>query len=99
MSSARQMYLKPSSEVNGNPQQIEERAAEDNPWISAEEAKSRVIVRDTLKRYWQIGAEQKFKLDGWAKDRYNLAVHKKGFLNKTPQTISDLLSYCEFNKV
>eukprot|EP01083_Nonionella_stella_P205330 747807_1 len=44
----------------------DEKQAEDNPWISAEEAKSRVIVRDTLKRYWQIGAEQSFKLDGWA---------------------------------
>jgi len=97
--SARQMYLKPSSQLNVNPQQIEEKAAEDNPWISAEEAKSRVIVRDTLKRYWQIGAQQKFNLEGWAKKNYNLAVHRKGLFNKTQQTITDVVSYCEFGKV
>eukprot|EP01084_Bolivina_argentea_P096408 173338_1 len=39
----------------------------------------RVIVRETFKKYWQIGAKQSFKLDGWAKQHYFMSGHKKDF--------------------
>eukprot|EP00484_Ammonia_sp_Unknown_P030416 CAMPEP_0197036816 /NCGR_PEP_ID=MMETSP1384-20130603/14199_1 /TAXON_ID=29189 /ORGANISM="Ammonia sp." /LENGTH=1484 /DNA_ID=CAMNT_0042467033 /DNA_START=103 /DNA_END=4557 /DNA_ORIENTATION=+ len=95
--SAREMYTKPNMLTNH--EEKEEKAAEDNPWISAEEAKSRVIVRDTLKRYWQIGAEQSFKLDEWAKQNYQLGSHKKGIFGKKQQSIGEILKYSDFSKM
>merc|ERR1712176_625015 len=91
----RAMYLKP----NANTQQKEEKSAENNPWISAEEAKSRVIVRDTMKRYWQIGAAQSFKMDAWAKQNYAMAQHKKGLFGNKQQSIADILSFADFGKL
>merc|ERR1712228_303131 len=99
MQQHRQMYLKPTAQQQQSNHSKEEKSAENNPWISAEEAKSRVIVRDTLKRYWQIGAAQSFKLDAWAKQNYAMAQHKKGLFGKKQQSIADILSFADFGKL
>merc|ERR1719361_43840 len=95
----RQMYLKPTAQQQQSNASKEEKSAENNPWISAEEAKSRVIVRDVSKRYWQIGASQSFKLDSWAKQNYAMTQHKKGLFGKKQQSIADILSFADFSKL
>ena len=50
-------------------------------------------------RYWQIGAEQSFKMDGWARQNYSMDSQKKGLFSSKQVSVPALLSYSDFSKL
>eukprot|EP01084_Bolivina_argentea_P234325 394502_1 len=50
-------------------------------------------------KYWVIGSRQEFQMETWAKQRYQIELHKKGLFSRRQQTVYDILSYVEYNKM
>eukprot|EP01084_Bolivina_argentea_P030708 56853_1 len=48
---------------------------------------------------WQLGAQQTYDIDIWAKYHFALESHKKGLFGKKQQRLADVLSFTEFNKM